>query len=104
MTVMQILDRFHLHKLQLEIKGQKLHFVTNYFFQRSLPLFWQEMECLCILPFLHHQLKQRQHLALTAIADVLDNKNHISFGSAWLQDCLLYTSDAADERSSVDLG
>ena len=22
----------------------------------------------------------------------------------WLKDCLLYTSDAADERSSVDLG
>ncbi len=23
---------------------------------------------------------------------------------AWVYDCLLYTSDAADERSSVDLG
>ena len=23
---------------------------------------------------------------------------------AWVKDCLLYTSDAADERSSVDLG
>ena len=26
------------------------------------------------------------------------------FGRARIQDCLLYTSDAADERSSVDLG
>ena len=25
-------------------------------------------------------------------------------GNVWVTDCLLYTSDAADERSSVDLG
>ena len=30
--------------------------------------------------------------------------NAIGFHTGWTQYCLLYTSDAADERSSVDLG
>ena len=32
------------------------------------------------------------------------NRQMVSVLTAVLQDCLLYTSDAADERSSVDLG
>ena len=39
----------------------------------------------------HELFTERQLVALTTFSDLV-------------QDCLLYTSDAADERSSVDLG
>src|SRR5678815_2805514 len=46
-------------------------------------------------PFYWKQLKEARHL-------VFESKHKHKTG--YLYDCLLYTSDAADERSSVDLG
>ena len=45
------------------------------------------------------------HLAMALPGDDLDLGlgRHV-LGEVLVRDCLLYTSDAADERSSVDLG
>ena len=40
---------------------------------------------------------------LTQLQTILQNQIE-KFGQHFFKDCLLYTSDAADERSSVDLG
>ena len=55
---------------------------------------------------------KRQDLLLVAAGEVADvgidrRRAHVELlhqARAILRDCLLYTSDAADERSSVDLG
>ena len=43
----------------------------------------------------------RQHLSLLQYPEIRDR---LIMLDGWSKTCLLYTSDAADERSSVDLG
>ena len=41
---------------------------------------------------------------ITRLIGEIDRINELESQESQLQNCLLYTSDAADERSSVDLG
>ena len=57
------------------------------------------------------QLPHRQRKVVVGLRDLQIAHDRVSdcgdtpdIISAWNQGCLLYTSDAADERSSVDLG
>ena len=38
------------------------------------------------------------------LSKLRENKIGFAIMAGWINNCLLYTSDAADERSSVDLG
>ena len=50
-----------------------------------------------------HVLGRTQPFAVDLVADLPD-VDHVTQRGQVLRGCLLYTSDAADERSSVDLG
>ena len=51
----------------------------------------------------NQQVSENEKIALQRMA-TWNFSPRINKALAWLYSCLLYTSDAADERSSVDLG
>ena len=52
----------------------------------------------------HHHIEAQQRLAVAAQARVTQRIRPLHVVHGDIDVCLLYTSDAADERSSVDLG
>ena len=57
---------------------------------------------MCIRDSVRHA--QRRHAARAAVCLAATTRCCGTTGEAGCESCLLYTSDAADERSSVDLG
>src|SRR5678815_2626457 len=78
--------RFEQHPISFEARGKR---PVQYFQRRSLPDL-----------VVHHRV-DGTHAATSQL--VLDDPRS-AVSSYLISVCLLYTSDAADERSSVDLG